>query len=60
MAKGEMQAVENVFAHQAVGTWASRHDFAFVEDVVIYESDESLTPMADLIRCAKNKAYFSG
>jgi len=60
MEKGEMQAVENTFAHQAVGTWASRHTYSFVEDVVIYEADESLAPMADLIRCAKTKPIFRG
>jgi hypothetical protein len=60
MEKGEMQAVENTFANQAVGTWAYRHDFAFVEDIVIYEADESLEPMKDLIRCVKTKPMFRG
>jgi hypothetical protein len=60
MEKGEMQAVENTLAHQTVGTWVSRHDFAFVEDLVIYEAGESLDSMSDLIRCAKTKPIFRG
>ena len=55
-----MKAIENVFANQAVMTWASRHDFAFVEDVLIYEADESLDNTNDLIRCVKTKPMFRG
>jgi hypothetical protein len=60
MGKGEIQPFGDVFAQQAVGTWASRGDFSFVEDVAIFEADESLAPMNDLIRCVKTKPMFRG
>jgi hypothetical protein len=60
MGKGEIQAFGKVFANQAVATWASRGDYAFVEDVAIFDADESLAPMKDLIRCVKTKPIFRG
>jgi hypothetical protein len=60
MEKGEIQAFGELFANQAVATWASRGDYAFVENVAVFDADESLAPMKDLIRCAKTKPIFRG
>jgi hypothetical protein len=50
----------NVFAGQSVSFFASMGALRDIREFDVYEADENLGDMEDLLRCAKRKPIFKG